>query len=414
MGFLICWIGLGILLIIHWGLRKSLRLGQVIFTGTWFLSLSSIWLFPSMVRNSISLEASILVIATHLAFFIGSTIAHSRNKINFKTIADESKINKQVCVAKNLFWALTPIALVGCILAIKNTGAISALMEGTLVYLRALILNKELTIPFYIRMMSNMIYPAAVLGSVCFVYNKRSIKSWIYILLPTLCGVLFGLASGGRGGIAMTTPIILLALFTSGFNPIHTRRDGFVILAITGLIALFFVGIASTRSEVVESTPDLPDNLVIYYFAGPIPALSQWMKEKEVQPVNFDISEIAPVKELLRPLGSKQERSIDEDVVYVPYRFNVYTHLAEHLKDFGVIGTLFVSGIMGFLIGKVERLRIRPHLLGLRALIYAALAMSIFADMTFFLLGWWVALLVAALIFPLSKHTWARTPWFGV
>ena len=140
---------------------------------------------------------------------------------------------------------------------------------------------------------------------------------------------------------------------------------------------------------------------IYQYLTGPIPAFSEWLQLHQPLPlINLDFSNVAVVREIIRAFGFQIERSIGWDIVFVPYPFNVFTHLAEHVRDFGLIGTIAISGILGITLGRLENLPLSLTVLGVRATLYAYLSETFFADLSFLAVGWWLTLFTVLLVLP--------------
>jgi hypothetical protein len=124
--------------------------------------------------------------------------------------------------------------------------------------------------------------------------------------------------------------------------------------------------------------------------------------------LNLDVSNLAVSREALRLAGFAREASVGQEVVFIPFRFNVYTYLVEHLRDYGVLGTLTISFLIGVISARLEGLRLSVRTEGLRACIYAYLTFSLFADLANLAVGWWLALAFPVVIVPvlgsLVKH----------
>jgi len=121
----------------------------------------------------------------------------------------------------------------------------------------------------------------------------------------------------------------------------------------------------------------------------------------------FDLSGLAPVRELLN-LFVVTERVIDKDVVYIPFQFNVFTCLAEEIQYFGIVGALTILVIIGAIASCLENRSLTVMSLGIRGLLYTYLAYSLFADLAFFITGWWLSIFSIAIAVPLVKNIFLK------
>ena len=227
---------------------------------------------------------------------------------------------------------------------------------------------------------------------------KLSLWSWFYIFLPIVGSLLYGFAFGGRGAVLITSPIIFWVLAIGGTKPFGTRKYRLVLFCSLLLVFLFTGLIAETRMDFAEIGESL-----LQYFTGSIPSFSEWLKINPMSLVNYDFSNIAIVREVIRLLGGDAERAIGSDVVFVPFQFNVFTHIAEHVRDFGIIGAILVSHLLGIVSALLESRRLSVTILGVRALVYTYLSFSLFADLSFFVVGWWLALFIIVFFWPFWK-----------
>jgi oligosaccharide repeat unit polymerase len=395
MWFVICWLALGVLFIGHARIRRRWVTGLTAFTGVWFASLTALFVFPD-TWDYISREAAEIVICIHLSFFLGSWAVYilygkrQGTPLKFAPTARTKKALVYLC------WILLLIGVLGGWFAVTFTGSFDAYQEGTLASTRSMLLTQEMQLPTSVRLMCNLLYPASLLGAMCFLVAERSLRSWLYIVLPVVGCLLYGFAFGGRGAIMITAPMIIWVLAIEGTILFGAWRDRFFVIAALSALVLFIGIMAGTRMD-----SSLVGESILQYFTGPIPSFSEWLNSHPFELINVDFSNLAIVREVMRLFGSTSERAIGMDVVFVPFRFNVFTHIAEHVRDFGLIGALVVSCLLGILTSTLESRRQSAAVLGVRATIYGYLSFSLFADVAFFVVGWWLALLMIIFVVPL-------------
>lgn len=400
MWYFILWLTLGILLVIHRHIYRLWSTGQIAFTGVWFASLTVLSLSPS-TWDCISQDAAIFIIYAHVFFFFGSTLVPVYNQWRPPNEPIITPVVSNAIV--RLFWAFILVGLIGSILSVIKSRAIEAHLDGTLVYVRHLVVTRELQIPVYQRMMSNILYPASLIGAITFSCIKPLKWSWLYLSLPIFVSILYSFVFGGRGAITITTPIMLWALVISRKHKSKAKvikwKIYLPIICIASLVLWFDLVIAGTR----PNSDGAAQSLYIY-FTSPIPAFSEWFKTHSAPLIGFNFSNIAPIREIMNIFGYHSERSIGFDVVTLPGGYiNIFTHLAEHVRDFGIIGALSISTILGMISSKLEMMPLSASNLGIRATIYGYLSFSLFADVSFLATGWWLTLLVSAILIPMFR-----------
>lgn len=403
MWFFICWIMLGYILIVHYLICNNWVTGQSAFTGIWFLSLTGLWGFPQ-AQHFISAKAALLIIFVHLAFFIGSVFIYilgkGKNSSFLEILPPSTSLLKAISYS---FFAVGFVGLLGSCLVVFSTGALSSFQEGELSLVRSMLGTQELQVPILQRLMSNFLYPASVLGAICFLFSRRSFSSWIYLLLPLIGLSLYGFGFGGRGAMILGTPMLFWVLFI-GRKRFFTKTGDWINCLLLMIVMLALVGFASL---IVTTRADQPHPLfsLYMYFIGPIPAFSAWLDTYDVLLLNFKIGNISIVREIIRLFGMPvNERMVGWDIVYIPFGFNVFTHLLEHIRDFGITGTLIISGILGMITSFFENKLLSVPVLGIRAILYGYLSLSLFTDLAFFIVGWWLTLLMIVVGIPLLRR----------
>jgi oligosaccharide repeat unit polymerase len=410
MRFIILWIILGFLLLSHGFIRHRWITGQTAFTGSWFVGLTILSLTPSSF-DYISDTAVLIIVMVHVSFFIGSIMTDGKSsQLEFTTskIIIKNKIYNKILIY--LFWVLIPVGIIGSILMALRIGTFMAVREETLALLRQDLFTQILEAKFYERLMSNMLYPAALLGSICFIFLKRSFLSWLYLILPILGLLLYSLNFGGRGAITIGGLMILWVLIIC--RKMSHRRKGIkevlILIGLSILILYFFAFIFNMRLAISDySKSSITVSQLFYrYIASSIPAFSQWINLHRPLPfIKYDFYHIAPIRELVRFWGFQVERITDWDIVFIPYPYNVFTSLSEQILHFGIIGTVIVFFILGNVSRKLETKSQSIPLIGTRAAVYTYLSFSYFADLSFFSVGWWLTLVITTLILPLlSKN----------
>lgn len=402
MWFFICWLMLGYILIVHYLICNNWITGQSAFTGIWFLSLTGLLGFPQ-AQDFISVKAALLIIFVHITYFMGSIYIYKlrkgKNTTFLEIVPPSSGLLKAIFYS---FCAVLFVGLLGSCLVVFSTGALSSFIEGELSLVRSMLETQELQVPILQRLMSNFLYPASILGAICFLFSGGSFSCWIYLLLPLIGLSLYGFAFGGRGAMILGTPMMFWVLFI-GRKRFFTKTGGWINILLFMIVILALVGFASL---IVTTRLDQPHPLLsLYiYFIGPIPAFSAWLDTYDVLLLNFKIGNISIVREIIRLFGMPvSERLVGSDVVFIPFQFNVFTHLLEHISDFGITGTLIISGVLGMITSIFENKSLSVSVLGIRGILYGYLSLSLFTDLAFFIVGWWLTLLMIVVGIPLLR-----------
>ena len=171
MWFFICWIVLGYILIVHRLICNNWITGQSAFTGIWFFSLTALYGFPEAL-DFFSANAALLIISVHLAYFIGSVFIYNLGKVKHTPFLEIVPLSPSLL--KALFYSFLAsvfVGLLGSFLVVHWTGALSSFQEGELSLVRSMLGTQEVQVPTLLRLMSNFLYPASVLGAFCFLFQ---------------------------------------------------------------------------------------------------------------------------------------------------------------------------------------------------------------------------------------------------
>jgi oligosaccharide repeat unit polymerase len=272
---------------------------------------------------------------------------------------------------------------------------------------RSVLLTEIVQMPIYQRLMANMLYPACVIGAICFVVLRKSLRSWVYLILPAIASLLYAFAFGGRGSIMITGPMVvwIIAVGRREVSGVERWKLSDVLMTVSGIfIVMWFITIMTeTRMQSFEVAGSLYS-----YFIGPIPALSEWLSLHQIPLLDIDLRNLAVIRESARMLGYPYDRLIDYDVAFVPFAFNVFTLLAEQVRDFGILGTMILTTLLGIISSRLEQLPLTVSVLGVRGVFYQYLAFSLFADVAGLVVGWWLALFMVGIVVPLVSHALSK------
>lgn len=392
MWFVILWLSLGVLLVVSFIVRGRWVTGQTAFTGIWFGSLTGLWLFPES-HQYVSATAAALIVGVHFSFFIGCFLYTLMAK-------ERRRLEKDVVNMPRLwrisFWVLAPLGVLGGWLAVSATGALQALQDNQLDFIRSQLIEAEIQMPVAVRFLANLLYPATVIGAICFLSTVRFRSSWFFVLLPVVGLFLYGFASGGRGAVLIGGAMLVWVLLVGQSEALANVNTRWLLFAFFVLMVLFSGFIVTTRSG-----DDTPLQSLSVYFVGPVPAFSEWLTLHPVSPLEFSASNISVIRELMRAFGSSVvERQVGADVVNIPFQFNVFTALADQLPSFGLAGTVILYGCVGFASARLEYSRQSHSVMAVRGLLYSYLSFSLVTDMAFFIVGLWLSLFLVGFLIP--------------
>ncbi len=384
-------------------ISQKIMTGQLIFTGSWLASATLLIGFPESL-SYLSGKSTIIIILAHFAFFLGGLVAHISLKSTFQ--ADKSTLILDVTTfsaLKLLFFILISFGLVGSWYLMKATSALEAILTNDIYHLRDRVMGGKFEIPIIARVWSNLLYPASLIGAVNYSICDNKGRRWLFVLLPILGAVLMSLSSGGRGVILIIGLIMFWAIIIYRNHDIKCRttwKNYIGLLVIAAVLISYVLYIANIRGKYEGYSSG---SSVITYIAGCIPSFSAWLDMKYIPILNADFSNIAFIREFSAIIGNSVVRTIDNDIVYVPFPFNVFTSLAEHIISFGILGALILSFGLGIWSAKLESGTPTLCKYALRTCIYVYLSYSLFADVSFFIVGWWLSIVVIPFGIPIMK-----------
>lgn len=375
--------------------------GQTAFTGTWFLSLLAVAL-GTPAKEYIDGEGVLIIAAVHVFYFLGSIGHYLTFRRNAPSSQSANPMSPDMRAAlMRVFILCAGAGIYGSFSLAQTSGALDAIRNGSLVIMRASVLNGEIQFSVFERLLSNFIYPAALLGTLLFVLRPKKIGNLFFILIPIVGMLLFSLSNGGRGTVLIGGLMMAWGVaINRTAEPLQKRNSslmpGLFIFACTAGYSNYIV---NTRGYSPENTASIYN-----YFSGPIPAFCEFVKRfSPFSLFSVDISQFAICREIFRLLGYMTERTIDSNVVFIPHAFNVFTFIAEQLQAFGYLGTVAYALCLGVCASILESRTPSIYVLGCRILLYTYLTYGLFTDLSFFIVGWWLALFMLLVVIPLTR-----------
>lgn len=292
-----------------------------------------------------------------------------------------------------LYWGLFTASAIGLLMIYFTTDVIGHYAANELATLRGELLEGEVSVNRYYKILGNFVYPFAVAGPI---YYFRKRQSWFIMALPIALGIALSFANGGKGNLLIIVILLIgsVCFFTLKRNcvlPPSLKKMGFFLV---GLILVFFGVINATRTAEGNGGFDFLSTVdgVNKYFTNSIPAFCLWLNNNNNSFFGGEIQYFSLIRELGSIIGVHGVRTIDQQVVYIPQFFNVYTSYAEGIQAFGYIGALFYYICIGGVIGLLDSKMKNDNKVFLYSTFFLFIFYSLFADIFFYMIGSWMCL----------------------
>lgn len=288
-----------------------------------------------------------------------------------------------------IFLALTTI---GIGMVWYTTDVWTFYVQNQLAEMRGEILDQNITVNRYWKFMGNFVYPLAIIAPL---YFFRQQKNVLVLIAVVLLGALLSFSNGGKGNLL----IVILLLMGGIIYFLYHRNVTFpavlkktVILLGVAMLAFFYF-INSTRVTEEEGF-SIGDSLTLFnqYFTNSIPSFCQWIELNDIPLIDFKIGQMAILREAGSFVGISNPRVIDQQVVNIPQRFNVYTAFADSMTAFGWIGSVLYYLLIGAIIGLIDLVPRKDQTLFLFATFFLFACYSLFTDIFFYMIGSWICL----------------------
>jgi oligosaccharide repeat unit polymerase len=388
-------------------------LGRWIF-GKWFNHVSlyaCIWsgslaLFELQLINyyPIEIETWIILISGGIAFMIGATtvaVVQYAFRKEGKAINVQSSNpvlnNQDVYYLKIILWSINLISILSALytwyLVQKIFGSIqNAFAFGSLLYSYRVSEGLPGSIPY----VSSLVFTGALFGGV---FTARTEKLKIVSIIPLIAVVVIDLANMGRTNIIMAAILFFTGyLLTRGQNIFNIRKTIWqklgrpvVFIVLSAIVILgaelvrstrgaveTFVGSSSTLLKMRESSFITPS--LYLYLTVNIGVLNQYLKHGD-EDTPFGGHTFSSFYKILEKFGLDVHVETYQVRYNTPVGANTGTYLRELHGDFGTIGMLIGSYLVGFLSSVFwYRFRARHRYLDLviTALLFVIIIMSIF------------------------------------
>jgi oligosaccharide repeat unit polymerase len=306
------------------------------------------------------------------------------------------------------YYIVLILSSIGVIWSLTRVNLIDALIKNELMEMRAKGFDEEITIPKQIVILSNFIYPLAVIGTCFSLFTKR----YFLLILTFLLFITYSLANGGKGNLLILSILSLgTSLYLYKWKLI--KLDSKVIKIVIAFVIVIFSFISYINYTRIGNTGEVSiSDVLIVYTSDSVPAFCQLLKETKLELIKFDLSDHDLMKELSALFGgNKIKRAIDQNNVYIPEGFNVFTSFADSILAFGLIGSLFYYFIIGIMFSYAESKTVKLSRLFLFSVLFLFVIYSLFVDVFFFMMGSWYCLMFYFLI-DIGNKTATLSPEF--
>jgi len=346
----------------------------------------------------------VLIIAAHLTFWtstvVGCGINHPRIGRWFTDMPPAichavSRPSKIRVMVTTVFWFLSVIAIGGIVITTARLGTFRAIADGSLEALRHDLSEKDLVMPISLRLFGNLGYLTALLGGYSY-FQGRDIKR-IYIILPIAILTLYSISSGGRGPLLIGGIMMFWFMLAKAMDSRKAVVDCVLVIIALGV---FWLAISATRTDERSY-----GELAAEYTGASIPAMCELIGDGEaLKFFDLQLNQSVWVREAKKATGIETERTVDREIVYIPFGFNVFTGLSEWLTEYGYLGTFLMLSGVGLVCGMLEGKGRSAGAMCVRAVLYVYLSYSIITDLAAFIVGWWICLFAALLILKKEKN----------
>ena len=373
--------------------------------ATWCFSATLLFFLPDSL-DLISADSFMAIVLPHIVMMFGLLPSWLLSAGYCRTNAADNKQSLATLVDgsnKSLIWSLFVIfwcaGFVGSVLQLRMTGAWAIADLSEIYEIRDLVVGKFFVVPSYQRALVAFAYPASVLGAVLYCLYAGYTLRGMLIFLPLMVLLMMSFASGGRGALLIGSSLIIwqIVAFSVASKRMAIKDPAIIclMLVVTGYCSLIFV----IRAE-VEGFNEI--EAFVRYFSGPLLALGELLSSVDVDIIAFQADQFAIIREASNLLGGNVERTIDNNIAFVPFKTNVFSALGEHYLYFGYLGTLIFYFLLGLVFSSIQSIH-RPFMIfGGGACFYTYSTFTIFADVSMFIVGWWLSVLTAALLSLMS------------
>ena len=195
-----------------------------------------------------------------------------------------------------------------------------------------------------------ILMPLSVISGLYLIVYGRS----VWALLILVVSLLSSVATTGRlNFIWCLVWIAFAAIYTKKISRIHFGMVLKSVLLFSCFVAIF-VGLGNWLGKSYENFDFGGEHegisryfvLPYLYLEGSIPALQRLIEEQPER--HYGMNTFLPIVKIYSTIKGSTPPSEIEESVDIPYSFNTFTYLSPSIRDFGLLGTVFMPLIYGF------------------------------------------------------------------
>jgi len=195
-----------------------------------------------------------------------------------------------------------------------------------------------------------ILMPLSVISGLYLIVYGRS----VWALLILVVSLLSSMATTGRlNFIWCLVWIAFAAIYTKKISRIHFGMVLKSVLLFSCFVAIF-VGMGNWLGKSYENFDFAGEHkgisrylvLPYLYLEGSIPALQRLIEEQPER--HYGMNTFLPIVKIYSTIKGSTPPSEIEESVDIPYSFNTFTYLSPGIRDFGLLGTVFMPLIYGF------------------------------------------------------------------
>jgi oligosaccharide repeat unit polymerase len=382
------------LAVVNYARFRDVLYPPVIQAAVW-LTVIALYRLNEDSFNSLSDQMYLIVLNGIVMFSAGAYVTTARYKPGLR-FPPFGQWYRDDVLAKFIFW----LPILGLPFYLQRSIELAANGESDffLLNIRHAMVNGE---PAQNYGMLAWLITAGVVACSIELYKHLVKPNTLKLFVSLAVAMIYAMLSSGR------TSVLLLFTMLAGMMLI-SRKRGYVktFLGFIVAVSLAFIAAGYWLQKGIKAETDLLDNINIMwehiklYVLGPLPAFDvYWSNAKDL---DYGTHSFRTILILFQRLGADiSAPPLVQEFVAVPMDFNVYTVYLPYLKDWGIIGVLFIQALLGMWHGYLYKNADRgePLFIILYAMFLYPLLMQFFQDQYVSLLSVWCQAAAAAYIY---------------
>jgi oligosaccharide repeat unit polymerase len=368
---------------------KKILHPSVVYTGIWSIQLIGLFLFSDRFIE-LSFIALALVVFGAIFFSIGAHLSSAYLVGGYRLIRA-----RVVTEDLRLFW-LAVILVTTCMYG--QYRVFSDLTEGvdfglSLVHVRILISIDNQDVYGLYKYGGPLALSALLILQINILNNKANRIHGVLFVYFLISSFFMAILSTGRG------PVVFVFIYMSVIYVLKVGINWRVIFSgiVTILLTFIIFWIMGNAMGKSDNAADEALNEIVNYIFSSIPALSVYLEQQPLKIFEGDwgANIFRFFSAFLAFVGlAEKPGSLVQEFIAVPHQTNLYTVYYHYLKDFGLIGILIFSLIIGlfhgyvFLLGSMNKRD--DFALYILAISYLPLIQTVFQETHFVSLSTWI------------------------